>query len=145
MKIILIMDFKHRLPIQIRFNDIDIVGHVNNAVYQEYLDKARLGYFYDCFKQKIDWSKSGFVIASIQVDFFSPIFLDDKISVETRVESIGEKSLNMIQLVLKNGLDDPVAQGKTVMVCFDYSKCESIVMPKEWVKMFELFEERELS
>lgn len=139
------MGFKHRIPIQIRFNDIDLVGHVNNAVYQEFFDRARLDYFKDCFGQHIDWAKAGFVIAAIQVDFFSPVFLDDKISVATRVESIGEKSLNMFQLIFKEGVGEPVAQGKTVMVSFDYSKAASIVMPEEWVKIFETFEGEKLA
>ncbi|MBN1820858.1 MAG: acyl-CoA thioesterase [Prolixibacteraceae bacterium] len=138
------MKHKHILPIQIRFNDIDIVGHVNNAVYQEYFDRARIEYFKDCFKQNIDWKKKGFVIAGIQVDFFSPVFLDDKISITTKVETLGEKSLNMVQLVLKEGQEEPVAAGKTVMVCFDYSKKESIEIPAEWKEMLEYFEGRKL-
>jgi acyl-CoA thioester hydrolase len=138
------MDFKHQVPIQIRFNDIDLVGHVNNAVYQEYFDRARLDYFRECFRQEIDWNKTGFVIASIQVDFFSPVFLEDKITVSTCVESIGEKSLIMVQLLFKEGDTEPAAHGKTVMVSFDYAKRESIEMPGEWIKMLEQFEGRKL-
>ncbi|NQU87226.1 MAG: acyl-CoA thioesterase [Mariniphaga sp.] len=139
------MDFNYKIPIQIRFNDIDIVGHVNNAVYQEYFDWARVEYFKDCFKQKIDWQKEGFVIASIQIDFFSPVYLDDIISVVTKVESISEKSLNMVQLVLKEGIEDPVALGRTVMVSFDYSKKESIELPEEWKDLLESFEGKKLN
>jgi acyl-CoA thioester hydrolase len=138
------MDFKHKVPIQIRFNDIDLVGHVNNAVYQEYFDRARLDYFKECFRQQIDWTKKGFVIASIQVDFFSPVFLDDKITVYTCVESIGEKSLIMLQHILKDGEQELTAQGRTVMVSFDYSKRESIEIPGEWIKLFEEYEGKKL-
>jgi acyl-CoA thioester hydrolase len=138
------MDFKHKVSVQIRFNDIDLAGHVNNAVYQEYFDRARLDYFKDCFKQQIDWTKEGFVIASIQVDFFSPVFLEDKISVVTCVESIGEKSLIMVQLLFKEGEVEPAAHGKTVMVSYDYRKRESIAMPTEWIKLFEAYEGKKL-
>jgi acyl-CoA thioester hydrolase len=139
------MEFRHKTPIQIRFNDIDIVGHVNNAVYSEYFDKARLEYFKTVFRQQIDWNKAGFVIAAIHIDFFSPVFLDDNIFVATIVESIGEKSLNMAQLIFRDGDEEPVARGNTVMVSFDYMKRSSIEMPVEWKMMLEGFEDRELA
>ncbi|HRE23498.1 MAG TPA: thioesterase, partial [Bacteroidia bacterium] len=31
-------------PIQIRFSDIDWMGHVNNAVYLSYIEKARIDF-----------------------------------------------------------------------------------------------------
>ena len=34
-----------RTPIQIRFNDIDILGHVNNVMFGHYCDVARSDYF----------------------------------------------------------------------------------------------------
>jgi acyl-CoA thioester hydrolase len=37
--------FKHQLPIQIRFVDIDAFGHVNNAVFASYYEMARVAYF----------------------------------------------------------------------------------------------------
>ena len=36
------IQFFHKTPIQIRFNDVDVVGHVNNSVYQNYFDAARM-------------------------------------------------------------------------------------------------------
>ena len=49
--------FKHFSPVHIRFNDIDILGHVNNAVQQYYFDIARLDYFRDVFKEAVDWKE----------------------------------------------------------------------------------------
>ena len=30
--------FRHTLPLQLRFNDIDLLGHVNNSVYFSFYD-----------------------------------------------------------------------------------------------------------
>jgi acyl-CoA thioester hydrolase len=139
------MDFHHRIPVQIRFNDIDIVGHVNNAVYQEYFDQARLAYFKKVFGKKIEWVKAGFVIAGIQVDFSEPVYLDDTIFVVTRVERIGDKSLNMVQQVLKEGSGELAATARTVMVSFDYQNKKSIAFPEKWKERLEEFEGRKLS
>ena len=38
-------DFRHILPIQIRFNDVDKFGHVNNTVYFQFYDTAKTDYF----------------------------------------------------------------------------------------------------
>ena len=37
--------FKSILPIQVRFNDVDIMGHVSNTVYQSYYDSGKVDYF----------------------------------------------------------------------------------------------------
>lgn len=139
------MDFYHRIPVQIRFNDIDVVGHVNNAVYQEYFDCGRTEYFKEVFGQRINRVKAGFVIAAIQIDFYDPLYPDDTISVVTRVERIGEKSLNMVQQILKEGSGEPAAAARTAMVSFDYKHKRSIAFPEKWKERLEKFEGRKLS
>jgi acyl-CoA thioester hydrolase len=32
------MKKEHTIPVQVRFNDIDLMGHVYNAKYQEFFD-----------------------------------------------------------------------------------------------------------
>ena len=38
-------DFRYRHSIEIRYNDTDALGHVNNAVYFSYFEMARGGYY----------------------------------------------------------------------------------------------------
>ena len=37
--------FHHSLEAQLRFNDVDIFGHINNSVYLQLLDLAKVRYF----------------------------------------------------------------------------------------------------
>ena len=37
--------FRHTLPIQLRFNDVDKFGHVNNTVYFSFYDLGKTEYF----------------------------------------------------------------------------------------------------
>ena len=39
--------FKYKLKIQIRFKDIDKMGHVNNAIHLTYFETVRVEYFKD--------------------------------------------------------------------------------------------------
>ncbi len=134
------MKQEHKTSVQIRFNDIDLAGHVYNAKYQEFFDLARISYFREALGSLISWDDTALVIASIKIDYAKPIFLDDEIQILSRVESLGEKSIEMFQLVVKNGQIEPVAIGKTVLVCFDMKKKESKIIPAEWRKRLAAYE-----
>jgi len=134
------MNKKHSTPIQIRFNDFDLAGHIYNAVYQEYLDSAKMNYFSEVLGDLIDWKTNGLVIASIQIDYASPILLGDTISIKSRVSEMGDKSIKMTQFVMKNNETEPVATGITTLVCFNFKKRESILIPDEWRQAITNFE-----
>jgi len=130
------MKKEHTTPVQIRFNDIDLMGHVYNAKYQEFFDLARIKYFEEVLGNLISWAHKGLIIASVKTDYLQSTFLEDKIEVVSHVTSLGEKSLEMTQQVYKNGQREPVAIGKTVMVCFDMKKRVSEIIPQEWREKF---------
>ncbi|WP_320110550.1 acyl-CoA thioesterase [Draconibacterium orientale] len=134
------MKQKHSIAVQIRFNDIDLMGHVYNAKYQEFFDLARLNYFKTVLGKLISWTHKGLIIASVKVDYLQPTFLEDEIHVETSVSSLGEKSLEMTQAVYKNHNPEPVAICKSVMVCFDMKARVSEPIPEVWRKKFTDFE-----
>ena len=134
------MKREHITPIQIRFNDIDIMGHVYNAKYQEFFDLARIKYFETILGNLISWTHKGLIIASVKVDYLQSTFLEDNLQVVSHVSALGQKSLEMTQQVYKNNQKEPVAIGKTVMVCFDMKKRNSEIIPKEWREKFIEYE-----
>ncbi len=123
--------FNHQDQIQIRFNDIDGLGHVNNTTLQEYFDLGRLGYFNTVFENKVDWGTFGAIVASIKTDFISPVFLKDQLVVKTKIKSIGNKSMQMVQQIEdKQGAVKAICQ--SVMVGFNPKNHESVVIPEDW-------------
>ena len=50
--------FRHTLPIQLRFNDVDKFGHVNNTVYFSFYDLGKTEYFASVCPG-VDWEKDG--------------------------------------------------------------------------------------
>ena len=133
-------DFNHFTPVQIRFNDIDIMGHVNNAVQQHYFDYARLKYFEEVLKTVIDWKDKSLVIASINIDFENPVFLNENIVVLTRTDKIGNKSLQMTQKIVTADFRETKTSGISVMVGFSKAENASIVIPEEWKKRIRKYE-----
>ena len=65
----------YTVDIDVRFRDIDALGHVNNAVYATYIEQARTRYFRDVLD--VDISQSSNVLASLSIDFRRPIELTD--------------------------------------------------------------------
>jgi acyl-CoA thioester hydrolase len=128
------------MPVQIRFNDVDMARHVNNSAYNEFFDLGRLGYFRNVIGNSMDFNGISLVIASIRIDFFQPVFLDDQIKVKTKVKSFGNKSLEMVQEIVREGETEPTAIASTVMVCFDYLRQLSEVLPTVWKQKISEFE-----
>ena len=59
--------FRHTLPLQLRFNDIDLLGHVNNSVYFSFYDLGKARYFETVKAQNIDWKKAGLKRTRIRI------------------------------------------------------------------------------
>src|SRR5215469_13705795 len=95
----------HRTPIQIRFSDLDMVGHVNNVAYGYYFDTARVDYFEKALNTQVDWRQGKImVLVHIETDFFQSTSLYDRLEVTTRVIKIGNRSVTMVQqLLAKDG------------------------------------------
>ena len=134
---------KHKTRIQIRFKDIDKLGHVNNANHFTYLELARIHYFDQLMGREIDWEKDGMIIASAKVDYKQPIYLSDKVFVYTQCANIGNKSFEFHYNIIreeKDGTETVLATAQTVQVCFDYKLNQTIPVPKEWKEKMEYYE-----
>ena len=126
--------FRHYTSIQIRFKDIDALGHVNNANHLTYFELARIRYFNEAVGENINWSKKGIILASAALSYHSPVQLSDDVVVGTRCSKLGDKSFVLeYEMTSKTaGQERLLAAGSTVMVCYDYEKAKSIAMPEEW-------------
>ena len=136
-------NFKHKVPIQLRFKDIDKMGHVNNANYLTYIELARVKYFEDVVGTDKKWSQQvGIILARIEIDYKAPVFLHDTIFVYTRCSRIGNKSLTLDWTIVreKQNQEEVVAQGNAVLVCYDYTHEKTIAIPDEQRKAIERFE-----
>jgi len=133
---------KHKTPIQLRFKDIDKLGHVNNANYLTFFELARVDYFQAVMGNKtIDWSIEGIIMATVELTFKQPILLEDEIFVYTWVSRTGTKSFDMSCSIVKvvNGTEVEVATGMTVLVCLNYKTGQTIEIPTLWKEKMEAY------
>ncbi len=129
---------KHITTINIRYADIDTMGHVNNAVYLQYFEQARIEWFNQTIGSQWHWNSAGMVLARIEIDYEQPLLLYDNAIVETSLENIGTKSFTLCYNVIKKhkGLELLIATGKSVLVCFDYETQKTKPISDEWRKRF---------
>ena len=142
-------EYRHRVEIQIRFQDVDAMGHVHHAHFLVYAEHARLRY-YDAVlgTADSDWhSQHGLIMARSEVDYRRPLFLDDRAAICTRCVRIGTKSFELQWVLVRAaaGGDEVVAEGRTVIVCYDYSQQTTVAMAPERRAALERFEGCRLS
>lgn len=136
--------FRCKLPVQLRFNDIDILGHVNNTVYFSFYDTGKAHYFNAVKHGTMDWQKVETVIANVNCTYMSPMFFGEEIEVYTRCISMSEKSFVLLQVLREKNTGEVKSVCETVMVCYDPRRRESIQMPEQWRKDFYEYERHDI-
>ncbi len=125
------MKFRHTLPVQIRFNDVDQYGHMNNSSYFSLYDLAKTSYMRDVFGNK-DWHHMGIVVANINADFLAPVFFSDDLIIETTVIYLGHKSFTLLQRAINKASGVLKCQCRTVMVGYDVATKEPVELPADF-------------
>lgn len=136
--------FRHEVPLQIRFNDIDLLGHLNNAVYIQFFDLGKSRYFQDVMPECVDWRHINIVVANINCDFFAPTYITEPIAVLTTITHMGEKSFALEQRIVNSDNGEVKCIAKTIMVGFDMTTGKSAPIDPKWVEALERYEQRKL-
>lgn len=136
--------FRHKVPLQIRFNDIDLLGHLNNAVYIQFFDLGKSRYFQDVMPEGVDWKHINIVVANINCDFFAPTYITEPIAVVTTITHMGEKSFTLEQRIINTATDEVKCIARTIMVGFDIATGKSAPIDHKWVEALEAYEQRKL-
>lgn len=137
------IQFKHTFPVQLRFSDVDQLGHVNNSVYFSLYDLAKTTYFNDVMGGEAEWRNSGIVIANIQANFISPVFFEENIAIQTTTIHLGNKSLRLLQRAVNTQTAEVKCTCQTVMVGYDIEAKQSQPIPDGFKQSVVAFEKRE--
>ncbi|MFM7889362.1 MAG: acyl-CoA thioesterase [Actinomycetota bacterium] len=117
------MKYSHKAFV--RWDDLDAMGHVNNAKYLTFAQEARFEWSFMQHHSKGEMpGLMAMVVARAEVDFFKGIMLGGIfVDVDLWVEKIGNSSFNMVYEI-RNG-DELCARIRTVQVGVDESVSKS--------------------
>jgi len=123
--------FRFSTTLEVRWRDLDPMGHVNNAVYFSYLEQARVHYLRELGVVSAAPAGIGFILADASCQFKSPLELGERVTIHTRVSRMHNSSF---VFEYRAGGEDGrlVATARTVQVCYDYQAQQPIPIPDKW-------------
>jgi acyl-CoA thioester hydrolase len=128
---------------EVTFRDLDVFGHVNNAVYLTYIENARLGYLREVLGVE-SLEDLLVILAKVRIDFRSRASLGEMLEIGARVSRIGTKSFDVDHEV--RGPDARlVAVASTTLVTFDYRGDTTMPVPDLWRERFQSFEAKDFA
>ncbi len=143
-------EFPCVVPVEVRFRDLDAMGHVNNAVYLTFFEQARLAFWLALHPggapgEAVDVARIGFVLARAECDYASPVRLGERLLVGCRAGDFGASSFVFdYRIVAAGGSVDAevrlVASGRTVQVTWDWASGTKVPVPDELKKRVEAFQ-----
>lgn len=110
------MKFSIDLPVQ--FRDIDVMGHVNNATYFQYMETGRVELARKLGQVRQGF-RGGFIVASARCEFKKPIRDERRVKVSVWVSRIGVRSWDFDYSIRGPGGAE-YAIGRTTQVGYDY-------------------------
>ena len=132
-------DFRHFIPMAVRWGDVDVLGHVNNVQYFRYGESARVAYF-EALEQEDPrfWKDYGIILANIGCDFLSQLRYPAELRIGTRVTRLGRSSIGMMSAVFHGDLLAAVL--RSTVAWFDYTAQKTLPVPahvRTWVRSRE--------
>lgn len=107
------------LPHEVIWQDLDAMGHVNNAVYFEYFETARTKYWF-VLNQTREIQDLTFIVAHAECDFRAELALLDSIEICVRVSEMRNSSLDFVYEVRNVKSGTVAATGKVVVVLYSW-------------------------
>lgn len=136
-------DFNFVAPIEVRFRDMDSMGHVNNAVFITYLETGRIKYMMNLMQSRY-LKDLRVILAEITCSYRSPAYYGEILEVGVRITEIGNKSFRMEYRIEEQKTRRLVATGSSVQVAYDYETQETLPVPARLSERAEAFEGRSL-
>lgn len=110
-----------------RFSETDAMGHIGNTVVPVWFESARRCIF-EAIHPAMTLEDWPLIVAHYSIDFRRQIFLGSEVTVKTGVEKLGNSSMTVYQQVWQE--QQLAAEGRTIMVYFDYKQHKSIPIPE---------------
>ena len=126
------------LEITVRSTHIDVMGHVNNAKYVEFLEWGRVDEIekkginiWDMVKRGL-----GFAVVNLNIHYRKEAFAGDILIVRTSFKELRNRKVGIIEQIITNKeSNDVVCEAEVTFLIFDIHKHKSVTMPEELSKL----------
>lgn len=128
---------KTSIQIEVRPTEIDVMGHVNNAKYLEYMEWSREDWYnkmdlpFDVFTKM----GVGTVTVNININYRKEALLGQKLVISTEPVRKGRTSF-VLKHEIHNEQGENVADAEVTSVTIDLKKRKSVPLPEPLAKAF---------
>ena len=130
------MTWAYMLDVQATLRDTDALGHVNNAVYVNWFEEVRTAYV--CARRNLTrMDQVDFVLGSIAVQYRSPVFMLEVVTMRCTPARIGRSSWDLAYEGRAKSDGRLVVEGTSTQVHYDYAAHKSAPIPDDWRAMLE--------
>lgn len=133
-------DFALFVPINVKWGEMDVLGHVNDTVFFRYSEDGRIDYIDNITHDSSIEINHGPIQADLRCTFLQQLRYPAAVEVGTRTRRIGYSSLELEQGLFHADKGDLIAMYESIVVWFDYGAQTSMRIPdpiRERIRMLE--------
>ncbi len=113
----------------IEYRNVDVLEHLNHVTYFGFMETLRCDYYLPLLPNP-HLSQLDIIIAEATCRYLAPVSYGEEIVGEvTPARPLGRTSFVLLYRFTRVGRKEVVARGRTVVVCYDYSKNEKKEIP----------------
>jgi len=124
--------------LRVRHYEMDVLGHVNNAVYQNYLEQAAVEHAQILGYSLAQCRKLGgvFVMRRIEIDYLRPAMADDILEITTWLQQMkGTRAIRRYE-IHRVGDVQPLVMAEAIWVWVDLVTMRPRGIPQEILRSF---------
>lgn len=128
-------DFKHYYDVIVTFDKVDMLHIVNNAVYFNYFEQARIKYAKDIGilpERGISLDGTTFYMVRNEINYLKAALFEDRLRVYTRISYIKKSSFGFEHIIENIDTGIIIAEGAGVLAHVDPIQKKSIPLPDEF-------------
>lgn len=134
---ILKSDFRFLTPIQTRWSDNDMFGHINNVEYYRFFEMAVVAFLSGPCRQDLMTAPAITFAAESLCRFKKPLSWPETVTAGIKIEHIGTSSVRYAIALFGEGADEAAAEGHWVHVFVDRATHRPTPIPAEVRAVFE--------
>ncbi|PKL83235.1 MAG: hypothetical protein CVV24_05965 [Ignavibacteriae bacterium HGW-Ignavibacteriae-3] len=138
-------DFKHFYDAVVNFDHVDMMHIVNNAVYFNYIEQARIRYAKDLGilpPKGIGLNGTTFYMVRNEINYLKAAIFEDRLRVYTRVAYIKNSSFGFEHIIENVDSGIIVAEGAGVLAHVDPAIKKSVPLPDHFYEKVIKFESK---
>ncbi len=134
------MEYKtFRIPVELRFRDLDAYGHVNHAEFFTFMETARVKLMEQELEQRMGAGAPLFVVVEASCRYKEFITLRPEVVIVIQVDQMKRASFDLLYTIT-DGAERVFAVARTTMVCLDAATQRPTPIPERFI---ELLREKE--